>query len=371
MAKDYYKILGVDRNATKQGIKKAYKKLAKKYHPDLNKEEGTAEKFKEINEAAAVLADDSKRKQYDQFGTAGEQFNGFSGFDFSDFMSETSGFGFDFDSIFDTFFGGRSFFGGRRPRKGADLRYDLEIELEDAAFGATKNISINRTEECSKCNGTGAKSKSDIETCDACNGTGYKKETRRTPFGYFSTTAPCSECNSKGRVVREKCPECHGIGKVEKQRKIEVRVPKGVENGTALRISSEGEAGEAGTGDLYVVVSINEHDMFKRDENDIHINIPISFVQAAMGDEIEIPTLEGKAELKIPAGTQTNTVFRMRGKGIPYLHSYGTGDEMVRVVVQVPEKLTKRQKELLIEFEKEMKKTRLSKSFFNKIKDAF
>lgn len=368
MAKDYYKILGVDKNATKQEIKRAYKRLAKKYHPDLNKGEGSAEKFKEINEAASVLADDNKRQQYDQFGTS-EGFGGFKGADFSDFMSDIGGFGFDFDKIFDSFFGGGSFFGKRRPRKGSDLRYDLEINLEDAAFGAEKEIYITRTEECPKCEGSGAKNKSSIETCSDCNGSGYKKETRRTPFGYFSTTTTCSVCRGKGTTIKEKCTECEGTGRVEKNRKIEVKIPKGIETGTSLHISGEGEAGEAGAGDLYVVVHVKEHEIFDRKGEDIYLNAPISFVQAALGDEIEVPTLEGKAKLKIPSGTQTNTLFRMKGKGIPVLHSYGSGDQMVRVIVQVPEKLTKKQKELLEEFKKNLKET--PKSFFSKIKDAF
>lgn len=377
MAKDYYNILGVDRNATKAEIKRAYKRLAKKYHPDLNKEDGSAEKFKEISAAASVLADDNKRKQYDQFGTAGEGFSGFRGFDFSDFMSETSDFGFDFDRIFDTFFGGgRGFFGGgrRSPRRGADLRYDLEIELEDAAFGAKKTITVPRMEICGSCGGKGAKSDSDIETCNVCKGTGYKRDTRRTPFGYFSTTTVCGACGSRGEVIKHKCPACNGTGRVEKTRKIEVDIPNGVEDGTQLRISGEGEAGDASasTGDLYVMLHINEHDIFDRHGDDIHVTMPISFVQATLGGEMEVPTLKGKATLKIPAGTQSNTLFRMKGKGIPHLRGYGTGDQMVKVVVYVPEKLTGRQKEILQKFAEESgERIKPSKSFFSKIRDAF
>ncbi|NQV08872.1 molecular chaperone DnaJ [Candidatus Woesearchaeota archaeon] len=368
MAKDYYKILGVDKESTKQDIKKAYKRLAKKHHPDLNKEEGAADKFKEINEAAAVLGDDNKRQQYDQFGSAGG-FNGnFSGSDFSDFMSDAGGFGFDFGNIFDTFFGGRNGF-SRRPRKGSDLRYDLQIELEDAAFGAEKEIYVTRTEQCKKCDGTGAKNKSDIKTCDACEGTGYRKETRRTAFGIFQTTSVCNECKGKGQVITEECAECNGTGRVERDRKIKVKVPEGIETGTSLRVSGEGEAGEGGPGDLYVVIHVKEHKIFDRDGEDIYLNAPLNFVQAALGDSIEIPTLEGKAELKIPAGTQTNTLFRMKEKGLPHLHGYGSGDQMVRVIVQVPEKLSKKQKELLKEFGKDLKDK--NKSFFSKIKDAF
>ena len=242
--KDYYKILGVGKNATKDEIKAAYKKLAKQYHPDLNKSSDAAEKFKEINEAAAVLGDDNKRAQYNQFGTAGEQFQGgFSGFDFSDFMSDIGGFGMDFDRIFENFFGGG--YGGRtrRRQRGSDLRYDLEIELEDAAFGATKTITVPRMEECGKCNGTGAESSSDIITCPDCNGRGVTTRTQRTPFGLFSTTTTCRKCQGQGKYIKNDCPECDGRGVVKKTRKIEVKIPEGAVDGTNLRVQGEGESG--------------------------------------------------------------------------------------------------------------------------------
>ncbi len=354
--KDYYKILGVSKNSTKEEIKAAYKKLAKQYHPDLNKSPDAAEKFKEINEAAAVLGDDSKRAQYNQFGAAGEQFQGFSGFDFSDFMSDIGGFGTDFDRIFENFFGGTQ--RTRRRQKGSDLRYDMEIELEDAAFGATKTITVPRLEECDKCKGTGAESPKDIVSCDECNGRGVTTRTQRTPFGLFSTTTTCRKCRGQGKYIKNKCQECDGKGIVRKTRKIEVKIPAGAAEGTNLRIQGEGEAGESGTaaGDLYIVTYVKPHKLFERQGNDIYVKVPIPFTIATLGGEIEVPTLKGKATLKIPAGTQSNTVFRMKGLGIPELRSHHVGSQNVEVYITVPEKLTKKQKQLLEEFEKESKK---------------
>ena len=363
--KDYYKILGVAKSATKEEVKAAYKKLAKQYHPDLNKNPDAAEKFKEINEAAAVLGDDQKKTQYDQYGTAGGQFTGFQqGFDFSDFMSDVGGFGMDFDSIFENFFGGRGQ-RQRRRQRGSDLRYDLEIELEDAAFGAKKTISIPRLETCPKCDGTGAESKSDIATCDECSGKGVATRTQRTPFGLFSTTTTCRKCRGQGKYVKNECPECDGIGNVEKTRKIEISVPKGATDGTNLRIQSEGESGKGmPSGDLYIVIHVKPHRIFERHGNDIYIKAQVSFSTAALGGTIEVPTLKGKASLKIPAGTQSSTMFRMKGLGIPDLHSHHVGDENVEVYVEVPEKLTSKQKKLLEEFEKENKSKEFMKGVF-------
>ncbi len=353
--KDYYKILGVGKNATKEEVKAAYKRLAKQHHPDLNKSADATEKFKEINEAAAVLGDDQKRAQYDQFGTAGEQFQGgFSGFDFSDVMSDIGGFGMDFDSIFENFFGGST--RQRRRQRGSDLRYDMEIELEDAAFGTTKTINIPRMEECEKCNGTGAESKSDIVACDECNGKGVSTRTQRTPFGLFSTTTTCRKCRGHGKYIKNECHECNGKGVVRKTRKIEVKIPAGATDGTNLRIQGEGEASkELSAGDLYIVIHVNPHKIFERHGNDIYAKVPLPFTTASLGGEIEAPTLKGKASLKIPQGTQSSTVFRMKGQGIPDLHSHHVGDENVEVYIIVPDKLTKKQRQLLEEFEKENK----------------
>jgi molecular chaperone DnaJ len=363
MSKDYYKILGVDKNATKEDIKKAYKKLAKKYHPDINKEEGAAEKFKEINEAAAVLGDDTKRQQYDQFGDAeafkragSANFNGFDpgNFGFGDFAS------FDFGDIFDQFFSGGGFSRSSRrgPKSGASIRVDIEITLEEASTGVTKTLSIPRIEKCPKCNGSGAESDDDVKECPECHGSGTVRRTQRTPFGMFATTSACRQCSGKGKIVEKECNNCDGTGLVKKTRKIEVKVPAGAEEGTNLRISGEGEAGEQGApnGDLYVIVHVKEHKIFERDGDDLYIKKDVSFVTAALGGEIEVPTLEGKAKLKIPSGTQPGTIFKMKGKGIPYLHGYGTGDELVEINIKVPEKLSKKQKELLKSFDKASKK---------------
>jgi molecular chaperone DnaJ len=366
MAKDYYKILGVDRNATKEEIKRAYKRLAKKYHPDLNKSPGAAEKFKEINEAAAVLGDDQKRQQYDQFGTTADQFaGGFQGFDFSDFMSDISDSGFDFDTIFESFFGAPFGRRRRRPQRGSDLRYDLEITLKEAATGTAKHIVVPRLEKCGKCDGTGAELKSDIVDCPQCNGTGVYRKTQRTPFGIFSTTTTCSKCRGQGKYIKNECAVCDGTGVVKKTRKIEIKVPAGAETGTNLRIAGEGEAGEKGAppGDLYIVVHVKKDGVFERHGDDIYVKVDLPFTVAALGGEIEVPTLDKKAKLKIPPGTQSNTIFRMKGKGIPHLHGGGAGNQNVEVVISVPQRLTKRQKELLKEFEKESKK----KGFFKRV----
>ncbi len=354
--KDYYKVLGVGKSASKEDIKEAYKKLAKQYHPDLNKSPDASEKFKEINEAAAVLSDEQKKAQYDQHGAAGEQAGGFSGFDYSDFMSDIGDFGFDFDNIFDSFFGGRR--GGhkaRRRQRGSDLRYDMEIELEDAAFGAAKAIEIPGLEECDKCRGTGAENKSDIVACNECGGRGVMTRNQRTPFGIFSTTTTCRKCSGEGKYVKNECLQCDGKGFVRKTRKIEVKIPQGAVDGTNLRIQGAGEAGDKGTspGDLYIVMHVKPHDVFERNSNDIYIKAKLPFTTAALGGEIEVQTLKGKASLKVPACTQSNTVFRMKGLGIPDLHSHHAGDEYVEVIISVPEKLTKGQKQLLEEFEKE------------------
>jgi len=347
MAKDYYEILGVNKNASMEEIKKAYKRLAKKYHPDLNKEEDASEKFKEINEAASTLGDDRKRAQYDRFGTASEGFGpGNAGFDFSDFS------GFDFDDIFDRFFSGSFGFNfGKRKSRGADLRYDLEVTLEEAASGTKKHLLMQRRENCEKCSGKGAEKSSDIERCDSCSGTGYERRTQRTPFGLFSTTTTCSKCRGRKEYIKKPCRECGGEGKKEKSRKIEIKIPAGVDTGNRLKIPEEGDAGQdSAKGDLYIVIHVQPHKNFERDGNDIYTETDIDFVTAALGGETEIPTLDGKAILKIPAGTQSATTFVMQDRGMPDLKTGRKGDENVKVNVTVPKKLTKKQKQLLKEF---------------------
>lgn len=357
MAKDYYETLGVDRSARKEDIKRAYKRLAKKYHPDLNKSDpALADKFKEINEAAAVLGDDQKRAQYDQFGSAeGFQGGDFSGFDFADFMQG----GFDFGDIFDRFFNrGFGFDEGRGAQRGHNLRFDLEITLEESAEGITKQIVIPKLEECSHCSGTGAEKASDIETCSVCKGSGTERQTRRTPFGIFATTTTCRNCEGTGQVIKNPCLECKGQGRLEVKKRLKVNIPAGVEEGMRLRVAGEGEAGQrgSGSGDLFVVIHIKPHKILERAGNDLFMEMPITFAQAALGDEIEVPTLKGKSTLKIPPGTQPDTVFRMRGKGIPNLQGFGTGSQNVKITVQVPTRLSAKQKELLKQFEKTGKK---------------
>ncbi len=365
MAKDYYEVLGVPRNATIDEIKKAYKRLAKKHHPDLNKSPDATERFKELNEAASVLGDPKRKEMYDQYGTA--EAAGFTagqgGAGFTDFAGFEN---LDIDELFERFFGGSFGFGGRRAgherrraRAGSDLVYELEIPLEEAASGITKTVTIPRLEKCPGCNGSGAAAPDSIRDCGECSGTGYVRRTQRIAFGTFTTTAACGKCRGTGKIITDSCKACHGKGRVEKVRKLEVRVPAGVDNGHRLRISGEGEAGEHGAspGDLYIAVRVSPHRIFERRGNDIYAEIPVSFATAALGGEIEVPTLGGKATLKIPAGTQSNTVFRMSGKGIPDLDSGEEGSENIKVIVSVPEKLSSRQKELLRELAKEEEKT--------------
>ncbi|MBI1970767.1 molecular chaperone DnaJ [Candidatus Woesearchaeota archaeon] len=377
MTKDYYGTLGVNKTASKEEIKKAYKKLAKKYHPDLNKSPDAEQKFKEVNEAAAVLGDEQKRQQYDQYGTTDfEGAGGTGGFDYSDFMRGAD-FTFDFGDIFDQFFGGglgRRARGGRRgASRGSDLLYNLEITLEEAAFGVEKTILVPRLEPCEKCQGSGAKEGSGMETCDSCHGRGMLQQTRKTPFGIFATTSTCRSCGGEGKIIKEPCEYCDSSGLVKQTRKISIKIPPGIENGTRLRNTGAGEAGERGgpTGDLYIQLHIKPHELFERHDHDLYTEVPISFVQACLGGDVKVPILDGKqATLAIPETTQTNTIFRMKGKGIS--SAYGHGDLMVRVVIQTPDKLTKQQKDLLRGFAKEGgDKIIPQKGFFSKLKEAF
>jgi molecular chaperone DnaJ len=357
--RDYYEVLGVSKNVSKDELKNTYRKLALQYHPDRNKSSDAEEKFKEISEAYAVLFDDEKRKQYDIYGHAGigarySPEDIFRGVDFSDIFKDT-GFGFGgFDNIFNVFFGRRrdSRIG---PRKGADLRYDLEITLEDVATGLEKEISIPRTEKCEICMGNGAAPGTKPRTCSQCNGRGQLQHATSTGFGQFIQIGTCSSCNGQGTIIDSPCGTCQGTGTVSRKRTISVKIPPGVDTGSRLRLSSEGEAGvrRGSPGDLYVVIHVKPHKTFKRRGSDVLYETPIGFTQAALGAEIEIPTITEKAQLKIPAGTQSHTVFRLRGKGLPNLRGFGRGDELVRVTVHTPTKLTSKQKELLRDFAKE------------------
>lgn len=365
--KDYYATLGVSKGATKEEIKKAYKKLALQYHPDRapdDKKKECEEKFKEISEAAAVLGDDKKRQQYDQFGS--EAFSGgqgFQGYDFSDIFSQfrSGAFG-NFDDLFDQIFGGEGSGRRRHSRRGSDLGYETEISLEEVAKGTTKTVTLNRLVHCSRCQGKGALK---FEQCHHCHGSGYLKRTQRTPFGLFQQSGPCPYCHGHGELPQDSCSTCGGEGVVRQKKEIEIKIPAGVEEGMRLRLAGEGEVGEYGTsaGDLYVIIHVAKHLHFVRDGADIHITVPISFTQAVLGDEIEVPTITGKAVLKIPAGTQSETVFRMRGKGLPEIHGSEPGDQLVKVRITVPEKLTKKQAELI----KQLHEEKPSVSFLKKI----
>jgi molecular chaperone DnaJ len=355
VAKDYYKTLGVDKKATTEEIKKAYKTLAKKYHPDLNKNPEAVDKFKEINEAASVLGDEQKRQQYDQFGSADFQGQGFpGGFNYRDFQGQ------GFEDIFENLFSGFGMGGARRrgPARGHDLMYDLDVTLEDAAKGVTKSISVAKQTTCEECDGTGAANEDALKTCPDCKGTGAVKQTRRTPFGYFSTTAACKTCDGTGEVIEDPCTVCRGEGRVETAKQLDIKVPPGVEDGMRLRLGGEGEAGERGadSGDLYVTMHILPHKLFTRDGNDLNIEIPVPFGLAALGGDIGVPTLDGNEKLKIPSGTQPGEIFRLKARGIPNVRGYGTGSLNVKITVHVPDKLTKRQVELLKEFESEGKR---------------
>lgn len=349
MSKDYYSILGVEKNASKEDIKKAYKTLAKKYHPDINKDKEASEKFKEINEAASVLGDDKKREQYDQYGTTGEDYSGsgFSGFDFSNTD-------FGFEDIFDSFFGGGRRSTHRRRQRGSDLRYDISITLEDVYSGAEKTISVQRTEVCSKCGGRGAESDSDVITCPDCSGTGTVRIQKRTPFGIFVSTTTCHKCSGSGKHYKNKCSSCDGLGIVRTNRKINVEIPSGVEEGSVLKLRSEGEQVQSGEpGDILLVIHVKEHEDFERQENDVYTQITISFIQAIFGTSVEVNTLsKEKATLNIPEGTQPGTLFKMKGLGIPYYNSPMKGDQYVKVNVSIPQKLTSKQREALGEYAK-------------------
>ncbi|MFD2679932.1 molecular chaperone DnaJ [Bacillus seohaeanensis] len=368
--RDYYEVLGVGKDASKDEIKKAYRKLSKKYHPDINKEADAADKFKEISEAYEALSDDQKRAQYDRFGhTDPNQGFGGGGADFG-------GFG-GFEDIFNTFFGGG---GSRRrdpnaPRQGADLQYTMTLRFEEAVFGKETDIEIPKEEECDTCHGSGAKPGTKVNTCSHCNGSGQLNVEQNTPFGRIVNRRVCNYCSGTGKEIKEKCSTCGGAGKVKKRRKINVKIPAGIDDGQQLRVTGQGEPGVNGgpAGDLYVVFHVRSHDFFERDGDDIYCEMPITFVQSALGDEIEVPTLHGKVKLKVPAGTQTGTNFRLRGKGVPNVRGYGVGDQHIKVKVVTPTKLTDKQKDLLREFADISGQVpdEQHESFFDKVKKAF
>ena len=375
--RDYYEVLGVAKTATDAELKSAYRKLAKKYHPDLNKDNKEAEeKFKEVNEAYEVLSDSSKRQKYDQFGHAGVDPNFGAGGGYGGYGG---GFGFeDFDigDIFGSFFGGGFGGGGasRRnaPTRGESLRVNLVLSFEEAAFGCTKEINITKTDKCSKCGGSGAESGTTAETCSTCHGTGSVKTTRRTPLGVISSSGVCPTCGGSGKIIKTPCKSCGGSGKERVSKKLSIKIPAGIDEGQTIPLRGEGNVGSNGgpNGDVLVTVSIRPHHILMRDGTTIHCEVPITFTQAVLGAEIEVPTLDGKVKYSIPEGTQTGTVFRLRGKGVPVLNSSRRGDQLVRVNIEVPKNLNKKQKDLLHEFAKSVGDESYTerKSFFEKLK---
>lgn len=382
MARDYYDILGVSKNASQDEIKKAFRKKARQYHPDVNKDnpKEAEEKFKEANEAYEVLSDETKKAQYDQFGhDAFKQGGGAGAGGFQGGFGGFGGFGGGaggFDNIFDMFFGG----GGRGqqgPQKGNDLREDIDISFEDAAFGKSMDIEITRHEECDHCHGTGAEPGTKVDICPNCHGSGQETVIQNTPFGRMQSARTCSRCHGSGKNIEKPCNKCRGTGEMLAKRKIAIKIPPGVDNGSRLRVANEGEPGVLGgpKGDLYVYIYVRPHKEFERSGNDVISHVNISFAQAALGATVEVNTLDGKVELKIPEGTQTGTAFRVKGKGIPYLrNSKQRGDQHIVVTVQTPKKLTDAQRELLLRFANEsnedVNNLQVSKSLFEKIKDC-
>jgi molecular chaperone DnaJ len=370
---DFYEVLGVSRTASADDIKRAYRALARRHHPDVADNKAEAEhRFKEINEAYEVLSDPQKRAQYDRYGAVG---NGAGmGQGFGDFGFGGSGFG----DIFDIFFGDRM---GARPQqqrragpsRGSDLRYDLEISLEEAFGGTTREVQFNHLAQCDECKGSGAAPGTLVSACDRCGGSGVQRIVRQTPLGQFVTQSTCSRCNGEGEVVVQPCPACAGRGRREIERKLTVKIPAGVDDGSRIRINGNGEAGIRGgpAGDLYVYLSIARHPLFRREGLDTYVDVPISFPQAALGAHLAVPSLEGELPLSINAGTQTGTAYRIRGRGMPTVRGHQRGDHVVTVHVVVPNKVTKRQRELLEEYARQGGDRIDERSFFDKVKEAF
>ncbi|MFC4320835.1 molecular chaperone DnaJ [Litchfieldia salsa] len=370
--RDYYEVLGLSKGASKDEVKKAYRKLSKKYHPDINKADDAADKFKEVKEAYETLSDDNKKAHYDQFGHTdpNQGFGGFGG-------GQDFGGGFGFEDIFSSIFGG----GTRRrdpnaPRQGADLQYTMTLDFEEAVFGKEVDIEIPREETCETCDGSGAKPGTKPSTCSHCNGSGQLNVEQNTPFGRIVNRRVCNYCSGTGKKIEHKCSTCGGSGKVNKRKKIHVKIPAGVDDGQQLRVSAQGEPGVNGgpSGDLYVVFQVRGHEFFERDGDDIYCEMPLTFAQASLGDEVEVPTLHGKVKLKIPSGTQTGTKFRLRGKGVPNVRGYGQGDQHIHVRVITPTQLTEKQKQLIREFSDlsgHGTPDEQHDSFFAKVKRAF
>ena len=370
--RDYYEVLGVEKSATGDDIKKAFRKLSKKYHPDLHPGDKAAEeKFKEINEAYQVLSDDEKRQRYDRFGHAGVDGNagtgyGAGGFNMDDLGDIFGGFG----DIFGFGGGGRQRRNG--PRRGSDLSQYINLSFEEAAFGCKKKINITKSETCTDCGGSGAKKGTQPVTCTQCNGTGQIQQRRQTLFGFSSVISECPSCRGKGKIIKDPCPSCRGAGNVRKNKTVEVDIPAGIDNDQVMRISGAGNVGSNGgpSGDLQLYIQVKPHEIYRRDGFDVNVTFPISFVQAALGATLKVPTLHGVVEYDIPEGTQTGTRFKLKGKGIPILHGRGNGDEYVTVTVEVPKNLSQKQKELLREFDEDKNYVKKN-SFADKMKNLF
>jgi len=353
--RDYYEVLGVNKGVGDDELKKAYRKVAKKYHPDLHPGDKDAEaKFKEVNEAYEVLSNPDKRQRYDAYGHAGVDPNfgagggagGFGGFDFGDIFGDIFGGGFGG-------FGG----GSRRngPVRGNDVRQVVDITFEEAVFGCKKKINITKQDTCSTCKGTGAKPGTSAVTCSKCGGSGQVRNQVRTPLGFMTNIGTCPDCRGTGKIINDPCRDCRGTGKVRKNVTVEISIPAGADNGITMQISGKGEPGERGgpAGDLLVTIRVRPHKLFKRDNTSLYLDMPITFVQAALGATVQVPTLDGTVEYDIPEGTQSETVFKLRGKGVPEIHGRGRGDLFVKVKVEVPTNLTAKQKEILQEFDDE------------------
>lgn len=371
--RDYYEVLGISKGASDDEIKKAYKKMARKYHPDLNPGDKEAEeKFKEVNEAYEVLSDPNKKARYDQYGHAGVDPNfgaGGAGFDGS------FDFG-DLGDIFGSFFGG-GFGGGRRtnpnaPQRGESIRMSLAISFEEAAFGCEKEVSVDRMEQCGTCHGSGCAPGTTPEICPDCHGTGQVQVRRQTPMGVFATSSPCSRCGGKGKIIHQPCKDCHGTGAVRQRRTIQASIPAGIDNGQTISIRGQGHAGVNGgpAGDLLITITVRPHELFRREGTSVLCEAPITFAQAVLGAELEIPTIDGKVKYTLPEGTQSGTTFRLKGKGIPSINGRGRGDQYVTVYIETPRNLNKEQKEALKKFAESVGDNNYEerKKFFKKFK---
>ncbi len=373
--RDYYEVLGVSRGASEDEIKKAYKKMARKYHPDLNPGDKTAEeKFKEVNEAYEVLSDADKKARYDQYGHAGVDPN-FGAGGFGGGFDGSFDFG-DLGDIFGSFFGG-GFGGGRRtnpnaPQRGESIRMSIAISFEEAAFGCEKAVTVERYETCDTCHGNGCAPGTSPEVCPDCHGTGTVQVRRQTPMGVFATSSPCPKCGGKGRIIHQPCKDCRGSGMVRKKKTIQASIPAGIDNGQTISIRGQGNAGKNGgpAGDLLITITVRPHELFRREGTSVLCEAPITFTQAVLGAELEIPTIDGKVKYTLPEGTQSGTTFRLKGKGIPSINGRGRGDQYVTVYIEPPKNLNKEQKEALKKFAETMGESNYEeqKKFFKKFK---